>query len=49
MLPTFILLRRILLLAWIASHRETPTAQAYGQSYTNGALALAESYLMKHS
>ncbi len=49
MLPTFILLRRILLLAWIASHRETPTAQAYGQSYTNGALALAESYLTKHS
>lgn len=49
MLPTFILLRRILLLAWIASHHETPTARAYGESYTSGALALAESYLTKHS
>jgi Ser/Thr protein kinase RdoA (MazF antagonist) len=49
MLPTFILLRRILLLAWIASHRETPTAQVYGQSYTDGALLLAEDYLMRHA
>jgi Ser/Thr protein kinase RdoA (MazF antagonist) len=49
MLPTFILLRRILLLAWVASHSETSTAQAHGTSYTDGALALAESYLTKHA
>ena len=49
MLPTFILLRRILLLAWIGSHSETQTAQAYGTSYTDGALALAELYLAKHA
>ncbi len=45
MLPTFILLRRILLLAWVSTHRETPTGEAHGQFYTDGALALAESYL----
>lgn len=49
MLPTFILLRRILLLAWIASHSETSTAQTYGQPYTEGALELAESYLAEQA
>ena len=45
MLPTFVLLRRILLTAWIASHAETPTAQEAGPEYTDGTLMLADRYL----
>jgi len=44
-LPALILLRRMLLLAWVASHPEAPTAQAMGQAYTEGALALADRFL----
>ncbi len=47
-LPTFVMLRRILLMAWIASHGETPTAQAHGLPYTTGAMTLAEGYLTQH-
>ncbi len=49
MMPTFLLLRRILLTAWVASHAETPTAQAMGVRYTDGSVALAESYLLQCS
>lgn len=45
MMPTFLMLRRMLLTAWIASHAETPTAQATGPDYTLGTLGLAERYL----
>jgi Ser/Thr protein kinase RdoA (MazF antagonist) len=48
-LPMFIMLRRLQLTAWIASHAETPTAQSMGTAYTDGTLALAERYLTKHS
>ncbi|MCB9960059.1 MAG: phosphotransferase [Rhodospirillaceae bacterium] len=49
MLPTFVLLRRILLTAWIASHAETPTAaDAGGAAFTDGTLALADRYLADH-
>jgi Ser/Thr protein kinase RdoA (MazF antagonist) len=44
-LPMFVMLRRMQLTAWIASHAETPTAQALGEAYTNGTVALAEHYL----
>lgn len=44
-LPTMVMLRRLLLTAWIASHAETPTAQEFGSGYTDGTVALAESYL----
>ncbi|HQS08350.1 MAG TPA: phosphotransferase [Xanthobacteraceae bacterium] len=44
-LPVFIMLRRMLLTAWIASHAETPTAQAMGIPYTDGTIALAEAFL----
>lgn len=47
MLPVFILLRRMLLTAWIASHAETPTAQALGEGYTHGTLALARAFLAR--
>lgn len=46
MIPTFVLFRRLLLTAWIASHGETETAAWAGHSrYTEGTLALAEGYL----
>lgn len=48
MLPVFVMLRRILLTAWIASHPETPTAQALGPAYTQGTVALAAAFLREH-
>ncbi len=46
MLPDFILFRRILLTAWIASHRETDTARDAGmEAYTDGTIQLAQTYL----
>ncbi|MFC0269818.1 phosphotransferase enzyme family protein [Kushneria aurantia] len=45
MLSTFVMLRRLLLTAWLASHSETPTAQETGASYIDGTLALAERFL----
>lgn len=47
-MPVFIMLRRILLTAWIASHSETPTAEALGASYTHGTLDLAETFLARY-
>lgn len=44
-LPVFIMLRRMLLTAWVASHAETPTAQAMGEAYTDGTVALARAFL----
>jgi len=46
MIPDFIMYRRLLLTAWIASHAETDTAKDAGlAAYTAGTLALAQSYL----
>jgi Ser/Thr protein kinase RdoA (MazF antagonist) len=45
MFATFITLRRILLTAWLASHAETPTAQALGAGYTDGTIRIASDYL----
>lgn len=47
MIPVFIMLRRILLVAWIASHAETPTARELGVSYTLDTLMLAERFLSR--
>jgi Ser/Thr protein kinase RdoA (MazF antagonist) len=41
-IPTFVILRRILLTAWLASHREVPFAREFRASYTAGTVALAE-------
>nr|WP_284145306.1 phosphotransferase [Xanthobacter aminoxidans] len=46
-LDVFVMLRRMLLTAWVASHAETPTAQAMGAPYTAGTLALAETFLTR--
>ena len=44
-IPTMIMVRRLLVLAWIGSHAETPLAQEEGVAYTEGTCALAERYL----
>lgn len=44
-IPMFIMLRRILLTAWISSHSETETAQELGTAYTDGTVRLAQEYL----
>ncbi len=44
-IPTFIILRRILLTAWLASHSETPTGQELGPTYTDGTVILSQKYL----
>jgi len=44
-LPMFVMLRRMQLTAWVASHAETPTAQSMGEPYTQGTVALAEAFL----
>jgi Ser/Thr protein kinase RdoA (MazF antagonist) len=48
-IPTFIMLRRMLLTAWIASHSETPTAQQLGKGYTEGTVALARAFLAENA
>ena len=46
-IPTFIMLRRLLLVAWIGSHNYTDLAQSMGVEYTNGTVGLCEDYLKK--
>lgn len=48
-LDLLVMLRRMLLTAWVASHAETPTAQAMGVAYTHGTLALAEAFLSRQA
>lgn len=45
MLPVFVMLRRMQLTAWIATHPETPTAQEMGERYTRESVTLAERFL----
>ncbi len=44
-IPTFIMLRRLLLVAWIGSHHETKLATALGAPYTDQTMELCERYL----
>ena len=46
-IPTFIMLRRLLLVAWIGSHADTAQAQAMGPRYTTDTCDLADAYLAK--
>jgi Ser/Thr protein kinase RdoA (MazF antagonist) len=41
-IPTFVVLRRILLTAWLASHSEVPFAREFGAAYTAGTVTLAQ-------
>ena len=44
-IPTFVMLRRLLLVAWIGSHSETELARSMGVDYTEGTVGLCEGYL----
>ena len=46
-LPTFVLLRRLLLVAWIGSHSDTDLAREMGEEYTRASCDLAEGYLTR--
>src|SRR3954467_11927531 len=46
-LPTFVLLRRLLLVAWIGSHRDTELARSMGEDFTRASCDLAEQYLSR--
>ena len=46
-IPTFVMLRRLLLVAWIASRNETDLAGSMGLPYTNGTDQLCEAYLSR--
>ena len=48
-IPTFILLRRLQLVAWVGSHRFADSARDLGQEFTKGACELAERYLLATS
>lgn len=48
-IATFVMLRRILLVAWIGSHSETELAQSMGVDYTRGTVPLCEAYLARFS
>jgi Ser/Thr protein kinase RdoA (MazF antagonist) len=48
-LPIFVMLRRMQLTAWIASHSETPTAQSLGAPYTEGTVAMGERHLARYA
>jgi len=44
-IPSFLVLRRVLLSAWLASHAEIPFARRFGVEYTEGTVRLAEQWL----
>lgn len=46
-IETFVMLRRLLLVAWIGSHSETELAQSMGVSYTQDSIPLCERYLSR--
>ena len=46
-IPTFVMLRRLLLVAWIGSHAHTALAQSMGADYTRGTVPLCEFYLSR--
>jgi Ser/Thr protein kinase RdoA (MazF antagonist) len=48
-IPTFILLRRLQLVAWVGSHRFADSARDLGAEFTAGACELAERYLLATS
>jgi Ser/Thr protein kinase RdoA (MazF antagonist) len=48
-IPTFVMLRRLLLVAWIGSHHETDLAKSMGLPYTEGTVGLCEDYLKQFS
>jgi len=48
-IPTFVMLRRLLLVAWIGSHSQTDLAQSMGVTYSHQTDALCRDYLARFS
>jgi len=48
-LPTFVMLRRLLLVAWVGTHQDTDTGKEMGDTFTTVSCDLAENYLSKFS
>lgn len=48
-IPVFVMMRRILLVGWLASHAEVPIAGELGAGYTHGTVAMAERLLSDFS
>jgi Ser/Thr protein kinase RdoA (MazF antagonist) len=46
-IPTFVMFRRLLLVAWIGSHRDTELAKSMGLPYTEKTAGLCDAYLSK--
>lgn len=46
-IPTFVMLRRMILVAWIGSHSETDLAQSMGAAYSASTVGLCEDYLTR--
>ena len=46
-IPTFLMLRRLTILAWVGSHAETDLARELGVPYTEGTVRLAQQYLAR--
>ncbi|MCY7372132.1 MAG: phosphotransferase [Spirochaetaceae bacterium] len=46
-IPTFVMMRRLLLVAWIGSHGGTDLSRSMGAEYTAGSCDLAEAYLSR--
>ncbi len=46
-IQTFVMLRRLLLMAWIGSHSETELAKSMGLKFTADSCGLCENYLMR--
>ena len=48
-IPTFLMLRRLAIIAWIGSHRNTDLARELGVSFTAESVPLAQRYIAKNS
>ena len=46
-IPTFVMLRRLVLVAWIGSHNETDLAKSMGEQYTNDTVSLCDIFLSR--
>lgn len=47
-IQTFLMLRRMLIIAWMGSHAETELAAELGKPYIDASIPLAEDYLISH-
>jgi Ser/Thr protein kinase RdoA (MazF antagonist) len=47
-IPTFVMLRRLVLVAWVGSHASTDLARELGPAFTRASAELAEQYLTSH-